>query len=105
MSDAAQASASSKSSWSTRSSLVRPTPNEIVRDTSLMIVPTRSSTALNGVSRRMAMFPQPMSKPSQSTPRGVAWQFQIARQSTQGQRAVEGMSDKDRDAGEQQFPK
>src|SRR5262245_42776721 len=59
MSDAAQASASSKSSWSTCSSLVRPTPNEIVRDTSLMIVPTLSSTALNGVSRRMAMFPQP----------------------------------------------
>src|SRR5262249_18287754 len=40
MSEAVHASASSKSSCSTRSSLVRPTPNEIVRDTSLMICPT-----------------------------------------------------------------
>src|SRR5262249_14309394 len=45
-----QASASSKSSWSTCSSLVRPTPNEIVRDTFLMIVP---NAVLDRIKRRI----------------------------------------------------
>jgi hypothetical protein len=52
-----------------------------------------------------ALYEPQLDQASQSTPRGVAWQFQIARQSTQGQRAVAGMSDKDLDAGEQQLPK
>lgn len=44
--------------------------NEIVVATSLMIVPTRSWIAENGVSRRIAMLPQPMSKP---TPEMLIW--------------------------------
>ena len=64
MSDSRQASASSNSSCSTRSAFLRPTPNEITFDTSLMIVPTLSSIAVNGVSSRTAMLPQPMSKPT-----------------------------------------
>ena len=64
MSDSRQASASSNSSASTRSSLVRPTPNEITLDTSRMMSPSWSWMAANGVSSRTAMLPQPMSKPT-----------------------------------------
>jgi hypothetical protein len=39
-------------------------PNEIALCTSLMIVPTLPSIWLNGVSRRTAVLPQPMSKPT-----------------------------------------
>jgi hypothetical protein len=64
MSDSRQASASSNRSCSTRSSLLRPMPKEITRATSLMMAPTLSSMAANGVSSRTAMLPQPISKPT-----------------------------------------